>query len=830
MLDLPLVGRGDVGIAGGKGANLGELIRAGFTVPPGFVVTTEAYDRFVAHNHLDQAVARIHELGESASSLRLAFETATMPPGIEQGISITYERLGAGAVAVRSSGTAEDLPGAAFAGQHETFLNVQGTAAVLNAVRRCWASLWGERAIAYRAHLGMASEPVKIAVVVQRLVNADVAGVLFTANPLTGRRDEMLVEASPGLGESIVSGLVTPDHYVLRKAWWGWRVVERRRGRGEAVVRASGSGGTVQVARPPRVGHESVLPNRELRRLARLGRAIERHFGGPLDVEWAWPAGRVFILQARPITALPPVPPLRLPRPLASMAAEFLAVRPYPLDLSTWLPAIHQAIAPVFEALGLVWRPLERIFAVDDGVVVGLSGTLPFRPTLGVFLAPSRFVRLARAHDPRRWEEDPLLAAALARAHELDGRHVAALSWEQLLDTLRAALALPRSLAGKTRQRYFPRAALAVGLLRLMLGLSGHGTRLAVLLSGAETRTLAANRALEALAARVCSEPLLADTFARQDAAVLAAELETFDAGRAWLEDFQAFLDRCGHREGTVLSASLPTWRDAPEIPLGIVKGLALAPARTSEVPAAWERARDEVLISPWFRIPGTRAAFLELLATARCLLQIREDTHFYATLPLPLVRRLILEMGRRLVEVGALDRPGDIFHLTLAELEGLRQGWPPPSSTVAQLHASANRRIERRAAAERAPLVDLTPPSAPAAGEGNVLLRGSAGSPGLTQGPVRVILGGTDFGALRPGEVLVAPYTNPGWTPLFQRAAAVVVDTGGVASHAAIVAREYRIPAVMGTGDGTQRLATGQWVRVDGTRGLVTASEPPAG
>jgi pyruvate,water dikinase len=295
ILPLHKLGRRDLAVAGGKGANLGELVRAGFPVPAGFVLTTAAYDRFVADNRLDETIARaLREERGSDAAIRDAFAGAPIPPEVARSILAAYHHLGQGPVAVRSSATAEDLPEAAFAGQQDTFLNVVGTEALLDAVRRCWASLWSDRAIVYRECQRLDQQAVKLAVVVQGLVAAEAAGVLFTANPVTGARDEIVVDASPGLGEAVVSGLVTPDHYVLRKGRWGWRIVERRPGRREVVVQPRAAGGTEHVVPDTADARQPAMPGyplrgSALRRLARLGTAIERHFGGPQDVEWPGP-------------------------------------------------------------------------------------------------------------------------------------------------------------------------------------------------------------------------------------------------------------------------------------------------------------------------------------------------------------------------------------------------------------------------------------------------------------------------------------------------------------------------------------------------------------
>jgi pyruvate,water dikinase len=496
--------------------------------------------------------------------------------------------------------------------------------------------------------------------------------------------------------------------------------------------------------------------------------------------------------------------------------------------MTTWMSALFTAIARIFAPLGIAGPRFEQAFTEEDGVVIRFSGRPPVRPTPGVLLAPVRLLRLIRRYNPVHWHADPLLAEAQARARTLEARDLQALSWEDLLTTVREAQALPLPVAGELRRRYMPRAALAAGLLRAALGLLGRGDCFSMLLSGVENKTLEANRALEALAARIRSDSTLADAFARYEAGALWTALEKQPFGQSFLTELRAFLDRYGHRETvSALLVSQPTWKDASEVVLGILKGLALAEPRTQSSRPAWQVARDELLTRPLLRFPPLRTVFLKLLAEARCLLQIREDTHFYATLPLPVIRRTLLELGRRLVGAGVLGSPDDVFHLKLGELERVDDKWPPPPQLADQLRATVLQRKERRATLKDTPLVDprlfrRTKLEGDVL-QGDVLLSGTPGSPGAAEGPVRIIRDGSEFGKLRSGEVLVAPYTNPAWTPLFQRAAAVVVDGGGAASHAAIVAREYGIPAVMGTTEGTQKLTDGQRVMVDGNQGRVT-------
>jgi len=272
------------------------------------------------------------------------------------------------------------------------------------------------------------------------------------------------------------------------------------------------------------------------------------------------------------------------------------------------------------------------------------------------------------------------------------------------------------------------------------------------------------------------------------------------------------------------LTISQPAWKDEPKIVFGILKVLATSEPNETDRYQEWKRERDELLARSILGRRPLRKLFLKSLMHARCLFQLREDTHFYATLAQPLVRRVALELGDRLKQAGAIKSATDIFHLRLDELEKLGESWPPSQETIPQIHELVSRRTAKRESLANKPMVDprlLAPPPQDLMNE-DVILSGSPGSPGIASGPARVVHDVSEFGKLQPGEILVAPATNPAWTPLFQRAAAVVVDMGGAASHAAIVAREYGVPAVMGTFDGTRKLTDGQWIQVDGSHGLV--------
>lgn len=831
--------RGSIALAGGKGANLGELIRAGFQVPPGFVITTAAYDLLLQMNSLQLEISEMltsQQLDNPASvtemSLRIrdAFQRAPIPDPIVDKILKAYRQLDGDAVAVRSSATAEDLPEAAFAGQQETFLNVLGEQALLEAVRACWASLWSERAILYRARQNVDQSSVKLAVIVQKMVQADAAGVMFTANPISGARDELVIDANPGLGEAVVGGLVTPDHFVVNKR--SLRIKERRFGRRETIIRSRVEGGTEQIAATDK-DQEATLTLPAIRNLTKLGIQIELHFGAPQDIEWAWiqdntEVGKFYILQARPMTALPE--PLKVSRPMKMvipMLAEMWPTRPYPLDMTTFTGTIERAIGNLLAAMiGKSAPNPDESFVEEDGVVLQFKPA-QVHPSPSMLFTPWITMWRTRHYDLSRWEDDPLLAEFIEKVRTIEKHDLHSLTWNQNIEILQEALSLiPQAM--KLRERYLPQTIFSLATLWLLLFLARHSDHFGTLVSGVKTKTTETNQALEDLAKQIRTNPTLQDIFARHDAQVLQSTLHKSNEGQVFLKQFEEFLDIYGHRE-TALTISQPAWKDKPDTVLAILKVLAETEPQQPKSYEAWQKARDELLSHSILGARLLRKLFQRSLTKTRLLFQIREDTHFYATMVQPTLRHVALELGRRLVQAGGLDEVEEVFHLQLNELQNLGKSWPPSEQTITQIRSLVARRKAKRTSLANKPMVDPRLLTATLqAGAKNVLLSGTSGSPGVATGPAKIVHDISEFGKLRAGDVLIAPVTNPAWTPLFQRAVAVVVDTGGSASHAAIVAREYGIPAVMGTMNGTKELEDGQRIRVDGSRGLVFKADEP--
>ncbi len=829
------VGAGDIERVGGKGANLGEMARAGLPVPGGFCVTADAYRRVISEADLWPSIQRLLDAMDpedassneaTAAEIRALIERAPVPADVVEAVEAAYAKLEGGpcSVAVRSSATAEDLPEASFAGQQETYLGVRGEAPLLQSIRRCWASLWTGRAVAYRQRNGFPHEQVSLSVVVQRMVEPETAGVLFTVNPVTGRRDEMLINASYGLGESVVSGRVTPDTFRVGRTT-PMEVREQVCGTKETLIRSAAEGGTVTEPVASEDRRRLCLDEAALSRLLRLGSDVEAHYGHPQDIEWAFSGGEVFLLQTRPVTSLGVLEarstaPARklsgIERRMLDDILEHYPDPPYPLD--------HEAVVSSYEQLLCAIRRVgvkapsagEMILMHEDG----LPRIDPIAPrvTLGLFGLPRTLRRWLRV-DPAAWShgEGKRLGDRLAELRKVD---VTSLDDRALVQFIVGAVDASAEV-GRARFGDYIMPMMVRGVMLKLLVRVGGGGRVewADLLGDLQYRTVMIDQALERLAERAQAVPVVRATLQEPPGQVLPA-LRTTEEGRAFVEHLQRFLDEHGARTMKVyLPFSNVSWREDPTplfatLAAVVRSGLAGAgEARGAAAAERFARLRDGVAA----RLPGrVRRLFLGMLEKFRLGHVAREATLYLIEELFSVARAGVREAQRRLVAAGALATEDHVRFLTLRELcqALLGEGSPP------ELRKLATRRRAARAGATtswRGPALAMASSDAD--------LKGQAGSPGVATGPARVIHGPEEFGKLEPGDVLVCSFTDPAWTPLFSLASAVVADTGGPLSHAAIVAREYGIPAVLGTQVATHRLKDADIVVVDGTRGLVQRS-----
>jgi pyruvate,water dikinase len=815
-------------LVGGKATSLGRLAREGFPVPDGFVITTRAYE-----------FARAQSASVSVP--------VGLPVELMDEVRAAYRHLGMPTVAVRSSATAEDMVGASMAGQYETLLNIQGEEALLEAVRRCWASLDAARVRAYLREHGIDPAGVAMAVVVQRLVSADVAGVLFTANPHQNGRCEMLVEASWGLGEMIVSGQVQPD--VLRLRYDTGQVLE-------AVVAdkqmylAPGAAGPCPVEQSRR--RQSCLDGRDTESLWRLGRRVAEHFGCPMDLEWAISAGELYLLQARPITTLQDAEAREevLHATQRHLRQELAAGRgpwvlhnlaetlPHPTPL-TW--SVMRRFMSGTGGFGIMYRQagFEPSPAVQrDGFIECIAG----RIYMDAARAPEMlFEGLPFAYDLEELKRSPDVSQTpptLPRGSVLS-RWRAARKIAVVSANLRS---LSATLESELREGLFQEIAAyaakakAVDLASLSIG---------QLLERWQEQ---ARRVLDVFGPRLLMPGLigsmamgdlrrfLQETQWNEDADALARLISSGGApDRTMISDvelhevglgtrpLQRWLADHGHRAAGEFELAAPRWREVPAAVQEMADRLA---GGTGPLDRRRQHLMEVVrrVTEVRSRLGETdRKEFDRLVSLVCRYVVLREDSKDLLMLGYDLLRDIAIEAGRRL-GVGQ-----DVFYMTDEELlDAIRVGFAP------------RRVIERRKIAYRAEarlslphVIDAkaidslgrTPDIEPSAG-GH---RAFAVSAGEATGPARIVHRPTEAGDLGRGYILVCPSTDPSWTPLFVNAGGLVLECGGTLSHGAVVAREMGLPAVV-LPDATRLFRDGEEVRVDGHRGWAGSRADSAG
>lgn len=856
---------------GGKGASLARLMAAGLPVPGGFHVTTAAYKRFVAESGLQPRILAALEgtdasqpatLETASNAIAALFAQAAIPVDMADAIRTAYTALGSPPllVAVRSSATAEDLVDLSFAGQQETFLNIRGTDAVLDAVKRCWASLWTARAIGYRAQHNIDHSAVSLAVVVQQLVLADAAGILFTANPITGRRDQAMLTATWGLGEAIVGGLVTPDTLVVDKATG--RVISRETA-DKQMMTVRAESGTEEQPVPEDKRRAPVLDDNQAAELVRLGAQIERLYQMPMDIEWTLtlpsPDGResggegLAIVQARPITALPD-PPVsiewKLPNPKGQyMRGSVVDILPDPVS-----PLFATLAIPAVSRVGVreVMRPLTRsepllpddyILTINDYAYMGVAYT-PRQWWWILTRMILAFPRILREAIPL-WRDQirPRYVATVARWQDqpLDAMPTAEL-WTAIQEVNDAAMLHLASLLVATTGASAGAEGLFTRVYEKMIRREGDPAAVAFLM-GYDSTPIRAEKSLYDVAMWCQAQGDLAayvrETPTEQLTARLADDQTPVAGWPEFRERFRAYMRDYGHIIYNLDYARPLPLDDATPMLETTKMYLRGQGANPHERQRAAENRRVQAAEATLQRLKGLRRwAFRKTLGMAQTMAAVRENALSDIGLGYPLLRQILRELGRRLAQAGAIAQSEDIYWLEADEVHqsvaAVERG-----EQLGSLAGCVAQRQATHEALKRVTPPPMLPPKkrylgidmaefTPATAEsqtGNTL-KGIGASVGLATAPASVLHGPEDFDRMRPGDVLVAATTTPAWTPLFAMASAVVTDIGGPLSHGSIVAREYGIPAVMGTGVATRRIHSGQIITVDGSAGVVTLSK----
>ena len=845
-----------VAVVGGKGAHLGELSRIeGLRVPAGFCVTTDAFQRIMAEApSIDDRLDRLSRLKPDdreairalSLGVRRTLEGIAIPDDLAAAITRPLARLGEqAAYAVRSSATAEDLPTASFAGQQDTYLNVVGPAAILQHVSRCWASLFTERAVTYRLRNGLDHRKVHMAVVVQRMVFPQAAGILFTADPITGNRKVASVEASFGLGEALVSGLVNADVYKVRDG----EVVAKAVATKQLAIHASPAGGTQEQGIEPERQEQPALTDAQVVRLAHLGRRIEAHFGCPQDIEWCLVDDGFQFVQSRPITTLFPIPAAgdRENHVYVSVGhQQMMTDAMKPLGLSLWQLTAGR---PMYVAGGRLFVDVTRDLASPASragllEVLGKSDPLigdalqtildrgDFIPTLpddGPGAAPA-------GAPPTPIETDPAIVAGLIGRSQASiaalKRNIRAKSGSALLDFILADIQELRRILFDPQSHQVIMAAMEATWwlgeqLQAWLGEKNAADTLTQSVPNNVTSEM--GLALLDVADVIRPHPDVVAFLQHVEDEGFLDEMAKLAGGREARDAILAYLDKYGMRCVGEIDITRPRWGERPTTLVPLILGN----IKNFE-PGAGERRFEQGRQEAWKKeqellerlraLPdGERKAeeAKRMIDRVRTFIGYREYPKYAMVSRYFVYKQALLEEAERLVQAHVLREKEDIFYLTFQELHD-----------VVRTNQVDDQLIRQRKDAFRS-YQALTPPRV-LTSDGEVIagayrrddlpagaLVGLPVSAGTIEGRARVILDMAEAD-LEAGDILVTAYTDPSWTPLFVAIKGLVTEVGGLMTHGAVIAREYGLPAVVGVEHATRLIRDGQRIRVHGTDGYV--------
>ncbi len=845
-----------VAVVGGKGAHLGELSQIeGIRVPRGFCVTTNAFRRMMAEApSIDDPLDRLSRLDPSdqeairelSAEIRRTLEGIAIPDDVAAAITLALARLGEQvAYAVRSSATAEDLPTASFAGQHDTFLNIVGPAAILQHVSRGWASLFTERAVTYRLRNGFDHSRVGMAVVVQQMVFPYAAGILFTADPVTSNRKITSVEAGFGLGEALVSGRVNADVYKVRDG----EVLAKALATKQLAIHASPAGGTQEQTIEAERQEQPALTDAQVVRLAQLGRRVEAHFGRPQDIEWCLVDDGFQIVQSRPITTLFPIPAAEdgENHVYVSVGHQQMMTDPMkPLGLSVWQLT---ALRPMYEAGGRLFVDVTQGLASPTsraGLLEALGRSDPLiGDALQTILERGDFIpslsdegpAAAPAGDPPDpIETDPTIVTELIGRNQASiaalKRDIRTKTGSALLDFILADIQeLKRILFDPRSHQVFMGAMEATWWLNEQLEAWLGEKNAADTLTQSVPQNVTSEMGLALLdvadAIRPHSE-VVAFLQHVEDEGFLD-ELAELAGGREARDAIRAFLEQYGMRCVGEIDITRPRWSELPSTLVPVL----LANIKNFE-PGAGERRFEQGRQEAWQKeqellerlqaLPDGEQKAEEakrMIDRVRTFIGYREYPKYGMVSRYFVYKQALLEEAERLVQSDVLREKEDIFYLAFQELHD-----------VVRTNEVDDQLISRRKHAFKS-YQALTPPRV-LTSEGEVIagayrrddapagaLIGLPVSSGTIEGRARVILDMADA-ELEPGDILVTAYTDPSWSPLFVAIEGLVTEVGGLMTHGAVIAREYGLPAVVGVEHATHLIRDGQRIRVHGTQGYV--------
>jgi len=862
VLDFQDLDRSKLMLAGGKGANLGELsgIKK-IQVPEGFCVTTEAYKKITGNNPelnslLDELTTFKAEdrknIGEVCAKIRGAIENLSISNDIADPIADHLAQFDTkDAFAVRSSATAEDLPTASFAGQQDTYLNIIGKDAILKHISKCWASLFTDRAVIYRLQNGFDHRKVYLSVVVQKMVFPHAAGILFTADPVTGNRKILSIDAGFGLGEAMVSGLVNADNYKVCNGM----IIDKKISTKKLAIRALKDGGTQEQDIEPEQQSSQVLTDEQILQLELIGRKIEAHFGSPQDIEWCLANDMFYIVQSRPITTLYPVPETNDQENHVYISVghqQMMTDAMKPLGLSLWQLT---AARPMFKAGGRLFVDVMDSLTSSAGRAALLNGMSQHDPlikdALTTIIEREDFIKLApnEEQDPAKsnktlppWaapapiENDPKIAADLIERSQTSvetlKQNIQTKSGTELFDfiledqqNLRKNLFTPQSIA--VIMAAMNASAWINEKMQEWLGEKNPADALAQSVQNNVTSEMGLE--LLDVADVIRPYPQVIEYLQHTKDDNFLDELAKLNGGKETRSAISAYLNKYGMRCAGEIDITKARWSEksivlVPMILNNIKNFEPGESARKFERGLQEALKKEQELLDRLRQLPDGEQKAEETkqqISLIRNFAGYREYPKYGIVSRSFVYKQALLHEAEQLVQAGLIREKEDIYYLYFDELrEVVRTGKLG--------HRIIGRRKEEHNLYEK-----LNPPRV-ITSDGEIIagrykrenlpagaIAGLPVSAGIIEGRARVILNMEDAD-LDEGDILVTSFTDPSWTPLFISVKGLITEVGGLMTHGAVIAREYGLPAVVGVEHATQLIKDGQRIRVNGTEGYV--------
>lgn len=814
----------EVNLVGGKGAGLIRSTLAGLPVPDGYVIPTSVYSAWFTplKAEIETALLGIKQAQEKSQKIREILQEKPLPDELIKALDELEKKFPETYFAVRSSGSAEDLPGAAFAGLHDTILNVKGVAALEQAIKQCWLSLWNPEVIVYREKLAVPDDAAAMAVVVQKMVNVtehEAAGVAFSIDPVGENIENVLINSAFGLGETVVAGEAEVDEFRVDPT--GAISSEHVATKLHALVRKDGK--SCEIELDDSLKNTASLKPEQAARVAELARLAEKYASFPQDIEWAFEGDQLFLLQSRPVTRF-------APRWTRDESAERF---PNPVTPLTWQlceEGFHTSLNYSFKLMGL--PPFhDKWFVLKDNYVYGnqnavrvYAGRMPIASLntaekLAQFIESGGLWQFTWISElPTRWMNDlDSYLLAIGRFNHIDYQHKSiADCWSLLqeINTLGTAYFLPNIAISLTQNLLY----LTLGaVLKQFVGDQAQSV-FDQLISNTETKTSIVNQSMWQISREVREYQALVNT-AFENPQALLDHLKQYPEIN---KKFTQFLDQHGHRE-VDFDAYHATWLEAPHIVFAQIQ--MMAKQEEDHHKATYWQKRDLMLATELEllrNVPETFRFFLqELIRLVRTYTALDDIEHYHTTrLTIPF-RKAAHEIGKRLVNYGALDDAWDVFFI-------------PPKDLGNAIDSHDFSHIRNIVKDEKSQYLSACQRTAEwVYGEKNVFAedgattrKGLGGSSGQVEGSVYVITDPNQFVHFPEGAILVAKTTNPAWTPLFYQAIGVITESGGPLSHGAVTARELGIPAVMSVHGACTWLKNGDKVKIDGQSGAVILLE----